>query len=521
MRLLNTRSYQRGVRLEIVEKWGNDIPQYAIFSHTWSDSEVLFADILNGTFGGRAGFFKLEAALLQAKNDGWEWLWADNCCIDKTNSVELSEAINSMFKYYKDAEICYAYLADVSTTAWKDEIRKARWWKRGWTLQELIAPSSLQFFSRSWDSLGTRDDLREMTKGITGIEDEYLTGYPIEHASIAKRMAWAASRETTRDEDIAYCLIGIFDVNMPMLYGEGAQRAFVRLQEEIMKNSEDHSLFAWTKFQDDNVQHGLLADCPKDFQRTAFTTAYNGNADYSPPVMTAKGLRISLPLIPKADGTFVAALLCHGVGYDSRLAVCLTKLPTGDNQYARVKCRDMASIAWVGQPREIYIRQRFISIDARFDRPHGFQIQGLHCSAADPGFAGYRIIEQQSLYSDMSSTLSLRRPTPLRRDWSSVPLVYRIQKSPRVLAVALLIRRTRQQGLRTHAGSSFRFLRWFLCRRDWQPRIFAPLRRPTEKFCTTASRDAYGTRSSNSTSERPRTSGRERTPACQDLPYRY
>lgn len=106
MRLLNTRSYQRGVRLEIVEKWGNDIPQYAIFSHTWSDSEVLIADILNGTFNGRAGFFKLESALLQAKSDGWDWLWADNCCIDKTNSVELSEAINSMFKYYKRDLLC-------------------------------------------------------------------------------------------------------------------------------------------------------------------------------------------------------------------------------------------------------------------------------------------------------------------------------------------------------------------------------------------------------------------------------
>lgn len=445
MRLLNARSYQPGVRkLEIIEQWGNRIPRYAIFSHTWSDSEVLFADVLNETFCDRSGFYKLESALLQAKNDGWDWLWADNCCIDKTNSVELSEAINSMFKYYKDAEICYAYLADVSTTTWEDEFREALWWKRGWTLQELIATSSLQFFSRDWHFLGSRTDLREVIRDITGIEDEYLMGFPIEHASIAKRMSWAASRETTRDEDVAYCLIGIFDVNMPMLYGEGTQRAFVRLQEEIMKSSEDQSLFAWSNSEDGPVQHGLLADCPKDFKNTGSTTAYTANVDYSPPTMTARGLRINLPLTQKEDGTFVAALLCPGLGYRSRLAVYLEKLPTGESHYARVKCKEMASIARVGQPREIYIRQRYnytSSIDPRFDRPHWFQLRRLDCSTAHPNLASYEILEEQSLRPESVSTLFLSKPNPPPQDWSNVPLVYRIKKSPRVLAVALLIRR--------------------------------------------------------------------------------
>lgn len=443
MRLLNAKSYQRGSRtLEIIERWGDGIPPYAIFSHTWAESEVLFADVLNGTFVNRYGFFKLEAAIMQAKEDGWDWLWADNCCIDKTNSVELSEAINSMFRYYKDAQICYAYLADVATATWEAEIAQAKWWKRGWTLQELIAPSSLQFFSQTWDFLGTRQTLRKTIRDITGIEDEYLMGYPIEHASIAKRMSWAASRETTRDEDIAYCLIGIFDVNMTMLYGEGTQRAFVRLQEEIMRSSEDQSIFAWTKFEDDSTQHGLLADSPKDFKNTGSTTAYWANANYSPSTMTARGLHISLPLTQKEDGTSVAALLCPGLSHRSRLAVYLEKLPTGDNQYARTKCKEMASIARVGLPQEIYIRQRFTSYDSRFDRPHWFQLRRLVCTTAYP-VASYAITEQQSLPpAESDSQMSYSRPIPPPQDWSSVPLVYRIQKSPRVMAAALLIRRT-------------------------------------------------------------------------------
>lgn len=443
MRLLNIKSYQRGSRkLEIIERWGDAIPRYAIFSHTWTDSEVLFADVINGTFADRDGFFKLESAIMQAREDGWDWLWADNCCIDKTNSVELSEAINSMFRYYKEAQICYAYLADVHTSTWEAQIAQAKWWKRGWTLQELIAPSSLQFFSRTWEPLGSRQTLRNTITAITGIEDEYLIGYPIEHASIAKRMSWAANRETTRDEDIAYCLIGIFDVNMTMLYGEGTQRAFVRLQEEIMRSSEDQSIFAWTKSEDDPTQHGLLADSPKDFRNTGSTTAYWANADYSPSTMTARGLHISLPLTQKDGGTSVAALLCPGISHRSRLAVYLERLPTGNNQYARTKCREMASVARVGQPQEIYIRQRFTSLDSRFDRPHWFQLRKLDCTTAHPDLASYWITEQQSLHEESVCALSTGKPNPPPQDWSNVPLVYRIKKSPRVLAAALLIRRT-------------------------------------------------------------------------------
>jgi hypothetical protein len=443
MRLLNAGSYQPGARkLEMIEQWGGAVPPYAIFSHTWSDSEVTFDDVQNGTFTGRPSFFKLESALIQTKRDGWNWLWADNCCIDKTNSVELSEAINSMFKYYRNAEVCYAYLADVQASTWESEIRNARWWTRGWTLQELIAPSSLEFYSNTWNPLGSRDNLHEIITEITGIEDIYLKGYPIEHASIAKRMSWAASRVTTRDEDIAYCLIGIFDVNVSMLYGEGTQRAFVRLQQEIMASSEDQSLFAWTRADEDSEQHGLLADSPRDFKNSGSITAYTADVDYTPSTMTARGLHVSLPLTRKDDGTCIAALQCPGLGYRSRLAVYLEKLPTGPRQYARVRCWEMASVARVAQPEEIYVRQRFTSVFQSHSRPHWFQLRRLECTTAYPDLSSYEIVEQASIGRASIGALPTGMPNPPPQDWSNVPLVYKIEKSPRELAVALLIRRS-------------------------------------------------------------------------------
>jgi hypothetical protein len=172
-----------------------------------------------------------------------------SCCIDKKSSAELSEAINSMYRWYNQAVTCYAFLADVSWTGDAVEIeaqlKSSRWFKRGWTLQELIAPRTVVFFSSEWRSLGTKSQLTSALSFITGIDPDYLEGKDVKLASISKRMFWASSRNTTRTEDIAYCLLGIFDINMPLLYGEG-KRAFRRLQEEILKvQPYEHTLFAW------------------------------------------------------------------------------------------------------------------------------------------------------------------------------------------------------------------------------------------------------------------------------------
>jgi hypothetical protein len=190
--------------------------------------------------------------------------------IDKSSSAELSEAINSMFRWYHEATVCYAYLSDCTGSdpsrpfeknrksalpGQKDDNPQAlhykpklshssRWFRRGWTLQELIAPKVLEFLAEDWSHIGTKLSLQDSISAITGISLDVLRGGSLSACTVAERMGWAANRDTTRLEDIAYSLLGIFQVHMPLLYGEG-RRAFIRLQEEIMKTTEDYTLFAW------------------------------------------------------------------------------------------------------------------------------------------------------------------------------------------------------------------------------------------------------------------------------------
>ncbi|KAF3058217.1 Vegetative incompatibility protein HET-E-1 [Daldinia childiae] len=227
-----------------------DIPPYAILSHTWGEEEVSFQDWQGEREKVKKmkGFRKIEYCCQQAVEDGLDWVWVDTCCIDKTSSAELSESINSMFRWYKEASVCYAYLADVKhspLSTIESQIAESRWYERGWTLQELIASENVIFYSEDWCQIGTKLQLSALISSITGIEETYLDSANTQNASIAQRMSWAANRKTTRDEDMAYCLLGIFDVNMPLLYGEG-DRAFLRLQEALVKAyPEDHTLFAW------------------------------------------------------------------------------------------------------------------------------------------------------------------------------------------------------------------------------------------------------------------------------------
>ena len=163
-------------------------------------------------------------------------------CIDKTSSAELSEAINSLYAWYEQSRECYVFLDDVNTY---NEFRDSRWFTRGWTLQELLAPSSVLFYSGDGPFLGSRSDLAMKIAKATGIQSHYiLKEQTLTQASVAQRMCWASARQTTRLEDIAYSLLGIFQVNMPLLYGEGS-KAFIRLQLAIIETSDDDSVFAW------------------------------------------------------------------------------------------------------------------------------------------------------------------------------------------------------------------------------------------------------------------------------------
>ncbi|PIL25285.1 hypothetical protein GSI_13174 [Ganoderma sinense ZZ0214-1] len=192
---------------------------------------------------------KVRRACEIARRDGYRYIWIDSCCINKESSSELSEAINSMYNWYRAAQVCYAFLVDVPSNedprAKKSMFRRSRWFTRGWTLQELIAPLVVVFLSQDWEGLGTKDALAEVVYEITSVDCGILAHErEVSNESVADRMRWASARKTTRVEDEAYGLLGIFGITMPTLYGEG-QYAFRRLQEEILQRIPDQSLSAW------------------------------------------------------------------------------------------------------------------------------------------------------------------------------------------------------------------------------------------------------------------------------------
>ncbi|KAB8264580.1 ankyrin repeat-containing domain protein [Aspergillus pseudonomiae] len=314
MRLLNTTPSDTGNF--IIEEFFGEPPPYAILSHTWHEMEVTFQDITNGVID-KKGFKKVKDCCTFARADGYGYAWIDTCCIDKTSSAELSESLNSMYRWYQEAEVCYAYLADVPSKPFAE----SRWFKRGWTLQELIAPSTVVFLDHEWNELGTRESLRDALSEITSIPAGILMGEDdVETASVAQRMSWAARRETTRIEDRAYCLMGIFGINMPPIYGEG-KNAFIRLQEEIMKILDDHSIFAWRSDSEEENHGGLLATSPDAFRESANVVPYNPFATIEGPLtVSSKGIHLELRFIGIGHpGLGLAILHCTERERENRL----------------------------------------------------------------------------------------------------------------------------------------------------------------------------------------------------------
>ncbi|GKZ26243.1 hypothetical protein AbraIFM66951_004431 [Aspergillus brasiliensis] len=288
MRLLHTQVSDTG-DFVIQEFLDYELPPYAILSHTWGKEEVTYQEISAAGAKEKSGYEKITQCCSVAKANGYKYVWIDTCCIDKTSSAELSEAINSMYLWYYKAEICYAVLADVRS---EGEIAQSRWLTRGWTLQELIAPSRVIFLNEMWEVMGDKAELRDKLSEYTGIPTGILSGEEdLETASVAQRMSWAAKRQTSRVEDRAYSLMGLFNVNMPLIYGEG-ENAFIRLQEEIMRISDDQSLFAWTSSDD---RGGLLATSPAAFAHSHNIVRFNpfGILD-SPFTMSSRGVHLDL-----------------------------------------------------------------------------------------------------------------------------------------------------------------------------------------------------------------------------------
>ena len=287
---------------------------YAILSHTWSPSgeQTLQQVRAIGERCRQEGAnprdhvdSKVRGCCVLAEKEGFRWVWIDSCCIDKTSSTELSESINSMFQWYCQAEVCYAYLADVpggwALDTQDSPFRKSRWHTRGWTLQELIAPAVVVFFSSEWREIGTKATLAGLLSQITGIPWTVFTRQRLfSNFSIAQRMCWAIGRSTTRQEDEAYSLMGLFGVSIPTNYGEG-HNAFYRLQYEIMKHSSDMSLFAWGTIihqccrfgSEDAMSSGardafkyFLASSPRDFESPSI---------YTPTLVTCEHVQHTYP----------------------------------------------------------------------------------------------------------------------------------------------------------------------------------------------------------------------------------
>lgn len=271
------------------------------------DAEVTFDDMEKKTEKSKAGYAKLRYCANQARKEGLDYCWVDTCCINKQSSAELSEAINSMYRWYRDAKACYIYLSDVEKANWKKNISKARWFTRGWTLQELLAPAKAIFYDRRWQRLGTKHTLTGVIASVTQIPATALRSTNLRGYSIAQKMSWAAERVTTRAEDSVYCLLGLFDVNMPLLYREGL-RAFFRLQEEIIKYNNDHSIFAWS--MNDMKFSSLLASSPAYFCKCQFISLEDSLNGRGPFAMTNHGLSIDLKVTPWMADTYLAYLDC-------------------------------------------------------------------------------------------------------------------------------------------------------------------------------------------------------------------
>lgn len=321
--------------LELKDFVGTGIPRYAILSHTWGEDEVTFRDMRkyreDEAVKRKAGYAKVLSCCQKARQDGYLYVWIDTCCIDKRSSAELSEAINSMYRWYHESQVCYAYLEDVPSgdhrfgMADYGVLSKSRWFTRGWTLQELIAPKSIQFLGQGWKILGVKapkhmlaeqdPTVRQnhkifisMLAKITGVAEKVLgEESDIRLVPAAQKMAWAAKRHTTREEDLSYSLMGLFGVTMPILYGEGLKKAFRRLQLEIIQMTTDQSIFVWRA---ERRTSGLLADSPRDFADSGLDFVWR-TPTLQPYSMTNLGLSVNLPVIELgADGNYVVFLRC-------------------------------------------------------------------------------------------------------------------------------------------------------------------------------------------------------------------
>ena len=435
MRLLNSQT------LKLKDFQDDARPPYAILSHRWGSQEVTYQQLvaLAPQGGWRPlhdleGFQKITNFCRNVARQGLEWGWIDTCCIDKTSSAELNEAINSMFQWYKDARVCYVYLFDVQTPlannvssdAIFDQLSASQWFTRGWTLQELLAPKLVQFFAKDWGYLGDKSTLATSISVITGIDEQTLAGADLRRVSIARRMFWASQRSTTRKEDMAYCLLGVFGVNMPLLYGEG-DRAFMRLQEEILRISDDQSIYAWEdqcKDDDellidtgDTLLRGPFAQSPAEFANSGDIVPYRQQQSSQPHATTNLGLRMELPLHRMRHSTgkaplYLAELACHYQGdFTGSLGIYIR--PLFADQFARDHGKRAPVVVdpnlhYPPVRSTVYLRKDARPLIAEdFDRHHGFFV---HLLPPEHGFKISYVFPKEQWMKTKGNTAIILNP---------------------------------------------------------------------------------------------------------------
>lgn len=368
--------------------------RYAILSHRWGRDEVSFQDMADlSTARHQAGFHKIQMTCRKALEKGIPYAWVDTCCIDKASSAALSEAINSMFRWYKLLSLCFAHLFDLKRESVAlngededdgqreerlvEDMADCQWFTRGWTLQELIALRKVEFYDSGWQFRGDKELLRQDIARNTGIDVRVLLcSQLLPTIAVDQRMSWASGRETTRVEDRAYCPLGLFDINMTMIYGEGS-KAFLRLQEEIAKQSNDLSLFAWTPHPDRNGHpgrmyerqeyRGILARSLSEFSNCHnLVMCQNQMAPMKEFVMSNNGcLRIETPptWLAHNPDIFLFSLDCSDGttdidGRENRLGIYLKRKDTG---YVRRCFSERFStfdlMLWSDAPETVYIRK--------------------------------------------------------------------------------------------------------------------------------------------------------------------
>lgn len=309
--------------------------QYAILSHRWGadKDEVSFEDVLSSAdLSHKKAFDKIKGFCKVASSEKCRYGWVDTCCIHRKDAVELSEAINSMYRWYQGSKICIVYLEDVP----QKQLTGSEWFDRGWTLQEMIAPRAVSFFDQGWSLIRTKIDLVLDLSRKTRIPEGVINNTIKPSAcSIAQRMSWAANRRTTREEDRAYSLMGLFDIYMPMIYGE-REKAFLRLQQQIIQKSKDESIFAWDMEFPGNTQaySGLFSPSPLAYANCGDIIQTSGSRGFSE---NNGELSIWSRVFPHSPETYVTTLNCTDRAFPESRTFILIGNTSTEGESVRVR----------------------------------------------------------------------------------------------------------------------------------------------------------------------------------------